>query len=116
MYNGYTELTELAPEEYLNWQSFDTEGDSYPGNVQRGYAEEQYQKGLEIGRKNDVVFICGNGTWGAERNAPGQNSYTTSYEGIGYHACTKDLLHGFLDSGAPVLVYRHNLSGGVRIK
>jgi hypothetical protein len=113
MYNGYSELTDLPPEAYLDWQSFATEGDGLPHN---GYAEAQYQKGLEIGRENDVVFICGNGTWGAEHNAPGRHSYTTSYEGIGYAACTKDLLHGFLDSGAPVLVYRDNLPEPVKIK
>lgn len=116
-FDGYSELTELAPDEYLNWSQFETEADKYPENVKRNYAQQQYNKGLEIGRSNDEVFICANGTWGAVRDRPNNHCYTTSYEGIGYHACTADLLHGFIDSGAPLVVYRYNLpAGGVRIK
>jgi hypothetical protein len=35
-----------------------------------------------------------------------------SHEGIGYHAHTASLLRGFLDSGAPVIVYRWT-DGGI---
>jgi hypothetical protein len=112
MYSGYAELNDLPAEAFLDWQSFATEGDGLP---HKGYAEEQYKKGLKIGRDNDLIFISAGGTWGAERNRPNNHSFTTSYEGIGYHACTKDLLHGFLDSGAPVYIYRWG-KDPVRIK
>jgi hypothetical protein len=100
-YNGYKELNDLKPEAFLVWEAFDTAFDGPYGGGERG--TEQYQKGLEIGHKSRYVFICCNSTWGARGK---DGSQTSSYEGIGYHSCTKWLLRGFLDSGCPVKVYR----------
>lgn len=110
MYNGYSELTALPPEAYLNWREFGGQGGSAE------YADKQYEKGLKVGRDNDYIFISANGTWGAMRDRPRDHSMITSYEGIGYHGCTDALLHGFLDSGAPIVVYRYDDLKGTWIK
>jgi hypothetical protein len=72
-----------------------------------GYAEEQYATGLRIGRENERIHISVTGVWGASR--PG--SSLSSYETIGGHANTADLLRGFLDSGCPIVVYRWKTDG-----
>lgn len=114
MYNNYSELQKLAPTEYLNWQNFETIADKLPENVKHNYAQVQYQIGLDIGKKfaDGYIFISANGVWGACKGLTSMNSY----EGIGYHACTKDLLHGFLDSGTKIIVYRYDNLDGVQIK
>jgi len=38
-------------------------------------------------------------------------SSMTSYEKIGYHANTADLLRGFIDSAVPIKVYRDTTEG-----
>ena len=96
MYNGYTQLESLDYSAYLNWQSFETAYDT----PER--AKDQYEKGLAIGKEARFITLSYKGVWGYVRG----NSTCSSYEGIGYHANTKDLLHGFLDSGAVVIVYR----------
>jgi len=111
MFKGYAELQALAPQEYLNWRQFETPFDTYHENVARGLADEQYQHGLDIGREYDQIHISCNGVWGATKQPadPKRSGvvHCQSCEGIGYHACTKDLLHGFLDSGTPIVVYRY---------
>jgi hypothetical protein len=96
MYNGYTELESLDYSAYLDWQSFETAYDT----PER--AKVQYEKGLAIGKESRFITLSYKGVWGYVSD----KGTTTSYEGIGYHANTKDLLHGLLDSGAVVLVYR----------
>lgn len=102
MYKGYSELTALAPERYMDWESFETAFDSLPSNQAK--AQDAYQKGLDTGKEFDTVFICANGTWGASR----PNCQVTSCEGIGYHANTRHFWHGVLDSGTKVVVYRYS--------
>jgi len=93
----YAELSELAPEEYLNWQQFGS------------WSEEQYQKGLRIGRESTRVSLSVKGVWGSNGK---DGSSCSSYEGIGYHAGTGALMKGFIDSGVPIVVYRwSNLDG-----
>ena len=112
MYKGYQELCALPPNAYLNWQAFgmvlDQDGDEY--------ATEQYDKGLKLGTDakscGGSVYIRANGTWAADTpNANPASRWAgliSSYEGIGYHRATKDLLHGFIDSGCKIVVYRYN--------
>jgi len=106
----YSELEALAPEKYLDWEFFVTDFDAMP--VNRARAQEAYEKGLETGRENEVVFVTGRGTWGAKR----PDCQTTSYEGIGYHANTAHFWHGVLDSGCRVEVYRYRTTEPVVIK
>jgi hypothetical protein len=96
MYNGYTELERLDYSEYLNWQKFDTPQDT----PDRG--KSQYEKGLAYGREAEFITLSYKGVWGCVKG----NSTVTSYEGIGYHSNTKELLRGFIDSGAVIVVYR----------
>lgn len=93
----YEILNALPPESFLNPDNFDTKYDS------QAYGLEQYQNGFEIGKESKYVVISANSTWFAKNKNGGS---THSYEGIGYHANTKDLLRGFLDSGCKVIVYR----------
>ena len=109
MYKGYAELTALSPTAYLDWESFVTPWDKLPATK---YAEEQYQTGKGLAAKYTRCGICADGTW----FAASADATLTSCEGIGYHSCTKDLLHGMLDSGLPVYVYRYNTRGATRIK
>ncbi|RPJ40128.1 MAG: hypothetical protein EHM35_00550 [Planctomycetaceae bacterium] len=104
-YSGYAELRALSPETYLAWEQFDTPFDGYTPNVVRDLASEQYTKGLRYGQDATMIHIAVNGTWSTETKTGGCLS---SCEGIGYHACTKDLLRGFLDSGTPITVHRWN--------
>lgn len=106
----YKEIEALSPEAYLNPENFTTAMDYAPG---REYAAKQYAKGLEIGRASLSVHISCNGVWGATGK---DGSSVSSYEGIGYHSATKDLLRGFLDSGCAIDVYRYGVKGATRIK
>jgi hypothetical protein len=72
-----------------------------PHNENR--AKEQYEHGLEVGNNAKEIHISYSDSWSAD-NLDG--SYTSAPERIGYHACTKDLLHGFLDSSAKIVVHR----------
>jgi hypothetical protein len=122
MFKGYAELTALEPKEYLNWEQFDTFFDDAPfpldADYIQAYAQEQYQHGLDIGKASHQVHISANGTWGATQPSKfGDNvSHVSSSEGIGYHACTKDLLHGFIDSGVEIVVYRYSQNEPTKIQ
>jgi len=105
MFQGYHELEKLDAMEYLNWQQFATPFDSLPSHVADKTAERQYQAGLDIGHNATEIHLSYRGVW-SSRNKSG--SSTGSYEGIGYHAWTCELLHGFLDSGTPIIVHRYN--------
>jgi len=72
------------------------------------YGEKQYQKGLDIGRKANLVSISIYGSWTAQMKDGGS---MTSYEKIGYHANTAGLLQGFLESGVVIKVYRDTTEG-----
>lgn len=98
----YSEIEKLPAEAYLCPANFRTEYDSMPANEKR--QAEQYETGLRIGREYDTVYINDRGVWGALR--PGVT--LTSYESIGYHACTAHLLLGFLHSGCTLKIYRND--------
>ncbi|MFF4557137.1 hypothetical protein [Streptomyces sp. NPDC001422] len=104
----YSELNALPPDAFLNPENFVTE---YDGRVPER-AEEQYREGLRLSAEYDRIVIRAGGTWAAESGLHprltnvymGKCAY--SYEGIGYHGNTADLLRGFLDGPAPVDVER----------
>ena len=106
---SYTELNAMPAEAFRNPQLFITEADKFPANIARGYAKAQYRKGVETGTEWDTIIISAHTVWGAEMNE-GMKSLS-SYEGIGYHACTADLLRGFLDSPARIVIYRYTENG-----
>jgi hypothetical protein len=69
--------------------------------------KEQYEAGLAIGRASHTIYINRHSSWAsfALRNASHQLA-TFSHERIGTHANTSELLRGFLDSPAAILVRR----------
>ena len=99
MNKTYVELNAMAPEMFLNPDNFVTDYDAGAGE----YKRQQYQHGLEISRQAKQVAVGMNGTWSAEMLG---GSFLSSSEGIGYHSCTADLLRGFLDGPAEIVVYR----------
>jgi hypothetical protein len=102
---SYTELNGYAPEKFLNPDNFKTETDHLP---KAGYGQEQYLKGQKIANESVEVGVSANGTW----YAVGKNgSFTTSYEGIGYHSKTSDLLRGLLSGTARFVVSRYTETG-----
>lgn len=90
---------DMSASDYLNPQLFTTGFD----DASPYGADEQYRKGLAIGSASEEVVIAVNSTWSA-RGLDG--SSTTSYEKIGFHANTADLLRGFIDSGCQIRVWR----------
>ncbi len=100
MFTGYNELNELSPMVFCDPINFQTEFDTMPCN--KDLHDRQYQLGLQTGRDYEVIIISAYSTWSAQS----PHRFCTSCEGIGYHACTADLLRGFIDSGAPIVVYR----------
>jgi hypothetical protein len=101
----YERLNKLPAEAFLSPENFRTDWDHLP---EKGYAEEQYQKGLKISNESKEVGVSVNGTWWA---AGKDGSHTISYEGIGYHSCTADLLRGLLAGSAKFIVYRWTENG-----
>jgi hypothetical protein len=67
-------------------------------------ADTQYAKGLEYAAKYPNVSIANNGVWSAQDDS-GMNAIF-SYETIGLHANTRELVRGFLDGGATITDYR----------
>jgi hypothetical protein len=85
--------------------------ESLPPAQSESYAREQREKALETGAGAVRITIAVNDTWGACRKDGGS---TSSYEKLGYHSGTRELMAGFLESGTPIEVYRHG-TGWIRI-
>lgn len=98
----YKTLSSLPAEAYLNSERFVTAFDAMHKN--RDTAARQYQHGMDVGKRANRVHIAVNSVWSASMKDGGS---LQSYEGIGYHACTADLLRGFLDSGVTIVVHRY---------
>lgn len=96
----YAELSAKPASDYLNPANFQTAMDGAPP---ASYRAEQYRKGLEFGKNAEYIAIAANSVWGGRTKDGG---HVSSCEGIGYHSCTAELLRGFLESGAPLFVYR----------
>jgi len=108
MSRGYRELNVLPPAAFLEPADFATSYDHQPD-----YAARQHALGVLTSLQAVSVSISCSGTWGATLS----NGVVTSSEGIGYHAHTADLLRGFLDGPAPVIVHRWDgPAGGTVIK
>lgn len=105
----YKELAALSAFAYLSTDNFRTMFDAqHVASGEFGYAARQYKSGLEVGQKSTEIHIAVNSVWSARGKDGG---HTSSYEGIGYHACTADLLRGFIDSGCKIIVHRDNDDG-----
>ena len=104
---NYKELSAIPPETYLHPEKFQTVTDSLPPSK---YAQEQHQKGLLTGLHAREITVSCSSVWGATMLDGGALS---SYEGIGYHSRTAELLQGFLDSGCKIVVYRHGPLGTI---
>ena len=91
-----TDLEKLPPEAFLDPENFKTPLDT------NQYGSEQCDKGLLIGSKSKAIHIGINNVWSAEY----KNSYFQSYEKIGFHSNTSDLLRGFLESNTKIIVHR----------
>ena len=98
----YKTLSEKPAHEYLIPENFRTDWDGRAGDAKR---EEQYRTGLHWSGKCSRISIGTNSVWSATTK---EGSSVSSYEGIGYHSCTADLLRGFLDGPAEIVVYRRD--------
>src|SRR3954469_837307 len=98
------ELNELPADAYLNPENFRTP--HWPNRPL--HALEQYNTGLEYGKKFDI-HIGYEGAWGGVNGSVlGSHTTLTTYEVIVYHSDTDELLRGLLDSGARITVYRRD--------
>ena len=106
----YSVLNALDATAFLRPEDFRTEYDAR----QPEYAREQYGKGYKLASWAHCIYITCGSTWAASY----VQGVVTSYEGIGYHACTADLLRGFLDGDAPIRVHRYGSDSkhGILIK
>lgn len=104
----YFELEALKAEDYLNPDLFVTNFDSQPvtsvNMTKEQFAEKQYQDGIKIGKEYGEILINDRSVWSAISIHGG--GVLSSSEGIGYHRNTKELLKGFIDSGAKIKVAR----------
>lgn len=100
---SYQILNALDPQEFLHPERFAT---TWPADMNPEFLAEKRREGLEISRGAERVYISAHGTWGADGVAGKGRVWTTSYEGIGFHAGTSALLEGFLAGPAPVDVIR----------
>lgn len=105
---NYKQLSALSAKTYLIPQNFITEFDVLPEHLNSGYAQKQYQRGLEVGKEYSLIVIGPQSVWSGHEPYNKQSSYIESWEGIGYHACTANLLQGFLDSPARIVVHRYS--------
>lgn len=103
----YAELAALPALAYLSPEMFRTSFDAWHVNAGTNKSK-QYLDGLKTGQDSIEIHIAINSVWSARLKNGG---HLSSYEGIGYHACTADLLRGFLDSGCKIVVHRDNHDG-----
>lgn len=96
---NYKELEKKPAIDYLDPENFKT---GFDKNDE--HAENQYKKGLEIGSEMGYILISDRSVWLAGDSS--KTGVISSSEGIGYHKNTKDLLRGFIDSGATIVVNR----------
>lgn len=92
----------------LDWRACVTPFDAYPEN--KDYHRKQYASALELAKKGAIIHISASGSWSAEipPEHPYQSGYSSlsSYEVIGGHACTAELVLGWQDGGAPIIDWR----------
>ena len=96
---NYKELNALPASAFTNPENFKTRMDS----VQPQICKDNYQRGLKLSHESKSISISISSVWSSVGK---DGSNTSSYEGIGYHTGTSELLRGFLDGPAQVIVYR----------
>ena len=96
-----SELAALPADAYLNPATFRTAYDM------EALAEKQYAEGLRIATEFHEVHIAVNSVWSACSRTDNIRASCQSYETIGYHAGTADLLRGFLAGTARIVVHRY---------
>lgn len=103
----YAILNRMPAEAFLNPDNFITGFDTKPISgstaTRKIYAENQYQKGRDIGKSAIEAGVSASGTWWAKTK---EGAFISSHEGIGYHANTADLWRGFLDSECRIVIHR----------
>ena len=80
---------------------FRTDYDNLP--VNELYAKKQYAHGRKVSEESECICISVFDTWSANLKS---GASLTAYEKLGFHANTSDLLRGFLDGPAKVIVFR----------
>lgn len=95
------ELAALPADAYLNPATFRTARDT------QAIAEEKYAEGLRRATEFHEVDISVDSVWSACSRTDNIRASCQSYETIGYHAGTADLLRGFLAGTARIVVHRY---------
>tara|TARA_B100001245_G_C22876891_1_gene421679 strand:+ start:645 stop:1499 length:855 start_codon:yes stop_codon:yes gene_type:complete len=90
---------------FLNVENLRTKFDNGPieNSTFEEYAQDQYEKGKQLGEKYGKVNITINDTWSCGN--------ISSHEKIGHARNTAELMQGFLDSGASIVVHRDTQQG-----
>ena len=102
---SYKVLNALPAEAFLDPEAFVT---SWEGEKDTAYKAKQRKAALDASARayetGGSVYVLENGTWGAS----GSGWCLTTYEGIGYHAGTAEVLRGLLEGPAAFYVYRED--------
>jgi hypothetical protein len=109
MTKSYSELNLMPAKSFLNPSLFETGYDSLPSHSEENKSRK-YAYGLAIANEYEEVGVSCNGTWYASSPL----KQLSSYEGIGYHALTSQLLAGLLAGKARVVIYRYSDNGVTR--
>jgi hypothetical protein len=90
---------------YKNPENFITKFDVMDTDLisKESYAKNQYKKGFELGQLNGKINITESGSF--------TSGNSVSFEKIGVSRNTKELLKGFIDSGAEIMVARSTEKG-----
>ncbi len=95
---SYLDLNARSVSAFLDASAFRTSFD-----VSKDRGKERYQRELLCCAEYVTFHIGINGTWSATTREGGS---VTSYEGIGYHAYTAELLQAVLDSDCAFVIHR----------
>lgn len=98
----------IEPSAYLVPERFRTHYDSEPSNATFG--AEMRARGLRISGDANQIIIAPDGKWSAKLR---DGAYLVGLERIGEHACTADLLAGFLAGPAEIVVPRWSDDGHI---
>lgn len=85
-------------------EAYATDYDNWPQN--RQVKQEQYERGQKYARECVYIAISVSGCWSARRK---DGASVQSYEVIGRHAHTNQLVKAWLESGIPVRDHRYRL-------
>lgn len=92
--------------QHVQWQHFVSAFDSY----NPAHAGEQYRKGRRLADEGAIIYISRDAGWSYEtppsRDYQTAWSSTMTYETLGLHSNTAQLVLGWLDGGACIIDYR----------